>query len=186
MATHPPNTELSGVTNPTDRDLRFRDETAFEIDDFELTGGDDSSDSSVDLSDSFLLDKPTNPYAIPGHSDPILDKPNKVWTIRHNLLGERGPLKGFELRSMIDAGELPPDALVCRDDWEDWLRAKEVFPETINVSENLKSAQTGDRMISRHLTHRGLGGIVVGIVAIVLGLATIIGLIIWLARLVTN
>ena len=78
--------------------------------------------------EAFTLDKP-QPLGWEGGADPIAQKPRKIWYVRIPEQGEKGPLKGNRLREMLDAHEIPPDAAVWREDWDDWLAASDVFPE---------------------------------------------------------
>lgn len=79
----------------------------------------------ADQSDSFILSKPV----IKVEEDPLRSDPNRVWYVRHSRLGEKGPLKAAAVEALIDEGYLQVGHIVWREDWNDWLRAEEVFSE---------------------------------------------------------
>lgn len=95
--------------------------------------------------DSFLLDKPSNPWLEPNAPDPIKTGLKKVWYVRHPKDGEIGPIKGKNITTMIDEKKINAACYVWREDWEDWIRADMVFRRL----ELPKGANTdGDRVFT--------------------------------------
>ena len=130
--------------------------------------------STADSVDSFMLDKPFNPSMLPGHADPIEQKPLKIWYVRDPKLGEKGPLKGRELRGMIDDGVLEPDGRVWREDWEDWLHAGTVFPKIAELAKGTAAlSYRSGKIRNANRNNRGRR-FAVGAIAITAGLATIV------------
>ena len=84
--------------------------------------------SDSDGPDSFMLGKPTNHYVSNGALNPVDDAPQKIWYIRHPEHSEVGPVKGTQLREMLDAGEVRIGSFVWREDWDDWEKVGDVFP----------------------------------------------------------
>lgn len=140
------------------------------------------STATADSVDSFMLDKPDNPSMLPGHRDPIEEKPLKIWYVRDPKFGEKGPLKGQQLRDLIDDGVLEPDGKVWREDWEDWLHAGTVFPEIAEMAmatgsiSRLGGLGGRSRNVKRKNQGANAGRFVVGAIAITVGLVTIAAL----------
>ena len=86
-----------------------------------------SSDVPEPNADSFMLGKPVNPALQPGGPDPIEEDPNKVWYIRHAKDGETGPIRGKQLREMLDEGKVKQGSVIWREDWQDWEKVGAVF-----------------------------------------------------------
>ena len=156
---------------------------------------DESSDDSFALSagslaappgsDSFLLSKPLNPALRPGAPDPIDQNPRLIWYVRHPRISEIGPVRGEKIRELFDEGKIIASCRLWREDWDDWERADDVFPQLkeqpdepndqvfrdpdaeIPVSRKKQKAQLRSRQQL----------IAIG-VAVVLGVVTIIALII--------
>ena len=146
---------------------------------------DERSTAVQSESDSFLLDKPRNPGIDP-EEDPIADAPRKVWYIRHAKHSEKGPIKGKDLREMLDDGKVRPGSIVSREDWVDWLPVAEVFPEVPTVQKPPAATRSvfndpnyeipGSMNPEVRKAERQRKKLVRGIVAIVAGLVTIVGL----------
>ena len=83
--------------------------------------------SSPAEENSFLLDKPKNPWLQEEAPDPLETGMKKVWYIRHAKDGELGPIKGKRIPEMLNKNQIKPDAYIWREDWEDWVRADMVF-----------------------------------------------------------
>ena len=96
-----------------------------------------SSDIQESSQDSFMLGKPSNPAVQPGGPDPIDEAPHKVWYIRHARDGETGPIRGSQLREMLDGGEIKPGSVVWREDWQDWEKVGAVFSELAPVDSSI-------------------------------------------------
>lgn len=88
----------------------------------------DFPESSRPLDDKFRLGAPGTEVR-PDYVDPILEAPHRVWHIRDTADRQSGPFSGKQLRRKIDSGRVKPEHSVCREDWEDWMSASEVFPE---------------------------------------------------------
>lgn len=81
----------------------------------------EADDAETD--DPFVLTKPV----IKIEDDPLQTDPNRIWYVRHPELGEKGPLKSAAIKAMIEEGYLRVGHIVWREDWNDWLKAEEVF-----------------------------------------------------------
>ncbi len=87
-----------------------------------------ASPSNLNPRADFLLGEPGS--SIPAnYIDPIIEAPHRVWHIRNAKGVESGPFKGRKLRKKIEFGVIKGHFEVCREDWEDWRLASEVFPE---------------------------------------------------------
>ncbi len=144
--------------------------------------------------DSFLLDKPEPPPTL-GKVDPIAEAPRKVWYFRSKSLGEKGPLKGREIQSHLDNGDIEVGCLVWREDWEDWQPAERVFPSLVAMAEHIQAKRQRQiesyevtDVLSPHWERRRRQrrSTILGIVAIVAGLVTIGALTVVLIRLLSN
>ncbi len=52
---------------------------------------------------------------------------------------ETGPIKASQLWELMQRGELDPDAMIWREDWDDWFAAGAVFPELKTARSNARS-----------------------------------------------
>lgn len=122
----------------------------------------------------FNLDKPI-PLKILGAGHPIHDHRKKVWCVRSPGRMESGPIKASQLWELIQSGSLDPDAMVWREDWDDWFAAGAVFPE-------LQSSASG---VSEAKSRRAISGAAGGFTShIWSNLPAIVGAIIAIAILV--
>ncbi|MEL7498262.1 MAG: DUF4339 domain-containing protein [Planctomycetota bacterium] len=78
--------------------------------------------------DAFLLSRPS-PSPTMGKVDPIEQAPQKVWHFRTRGFGQRGPIKGKKMREHLENGDVMIGSMVWREDWDDWVKAEDVFPE---------------------------------------------------------
>ena len=92
--------------------------------------------------EAFMLGRPSPTPGLEG-VDPIESAPKKVWFFRTRGFGEKGPIKGREMRKSIDQGEVVAGSKVWREDWDDWVDAEEVFPE---IAEQAKTARKKARL----------------------------------------
>lgn len=76
----------------------------------------------------FTLDKPV-PLKILGAGHPVHDHPDKVWCVRDRDRKADDPISAARLWEMVQNGELNADAMIWREDWDDWFVASAVFPE---------------------------------------------------------
>lgn len=62
--------------------------------------------------------------------DPIAEAPTLQWyATPPGATSQYGPAGGEEFRAWMQEGRITADALVWRQDWPDWKRAGEVFPQ---------------------------------------------------------
>ncbi len=80
----------------------------------------------------FNLGRPSPPPTF-GKVDPIAEAPSKVWYFRTKGFGERGPLKAKAMQTHVDEGNVGIGSMVWREDWGDWVKAEEVFPEFVQL-----------------------------------------------------
>ncbi|HEX7377643.1 MAG TPA: GYF domain-containing protein, partial [Pirellulales bacterium] len=65
-----------------------------------------------------------------GAVDPIAEAPALQWyATPPGAASQYGPAGGEEFRAWMQEGRITADALVWRQDWPDWKRAGEVFPQ---------------------------------------------------------
>jgi hypothetical protein len=65
-----------------------------------------------------------------GIVDPITEAPNLQWyALPPGAAGQYGPVTGDDFRTWLGEGRITADALVWRQDWPNWKRAGEVFPQ---------------------------------------------------------
>lgn len=65
-----------------------------------------------------------------GAVDPIAEDPTLQWyATPPGATSQYGPAGGEEFRAWMQEGRITADALVWRQDWPDWKRAGEVFPQ---------------------------------------------------------
>lgn len=68
-----------------------------------------------------------------GVADPIGEAPNLQWyAMPPGAANQFGPVTGDDFRAWLGEGRITADALVWRQDWADWKRAGEVFPQLGN------------------------------------------------------
>lgn len=76
---------------------------------------------------------PPAPDPTPGNTRPYdedpLDDPEALWYVRTLDNQEYGPATSAYFREWIEEVRILPDMLVCRNGWERWERAGDVFPE---------------------------------------------------------
>lgn len=101
-----------------------------------------ASPATADAGEAFMLGRPSPAQDLDGQ-DPILSAPKKVWYFRTRGFGEKGPIKGREMRESIDHGEVTAGSKVWREDWDDWVAAEEVFPE---IAEQARTAKRKARL----------------------------------------
>ena len=143
--------------------------------------------------DSFLLDKPEPPATL-GKVDPIAEAPQKVWYFRCKALGERGPLKGREMQSYLDKGDVKIGCIVWREDWEDWQPAERVFPPLVAEAEQIeleRQKSSGQKIPDElnpysNLQRKRRMMATIGCVAIAAGLVTIGVLVFVLIQLISG
>ncbi len=155
----------------------------------------DVEPAKTDSNDPFLLTKPGNRALEPDAPDPVKEDPDKVWYVRHPQKGETGPVKGKVIQQMLKNAEIDSTCVVWREDWEDWEKAHLIFrelpgPDDGEVSGDIGSASQSTfgslnpnglwSIVSRQ---RKLILIVTGVIACV---ATIVGLIYVLIRIISN
>ena len=127
--------------------------------------------------------------------DPILEAVHRVWHVRDSDGNASGPFKGKELRRQLDSGKIKAGFDLCREDWEDWRTAAEVFPELGGVSDRIPIASASvftdpSYQIGRPLTEKTQRALkkkrrlVLGIIALVALLLIMVGLCYLLATLV--
>lgn len=127
--------------------------------------------------------------------DPILAATHRVWHVRDTKGNGSGPLKGGELRRKLDSGLIPANYEVCREDWEDWQKAADVFPELGKVDSRIPLASDSvftdpNYKIDRPLTaktqreSKKKQNLALGIAALLIALLITIGLCYLLAKLV--
>lgn len=67
-------------------------------------------------------------------TNPMLEDQTVVWYVQA-ADGERyGPTSGEVLQAWIQEHRIGPDMLLWREGWENWLPAKDVFPEMLGDS----------------------------------------------------
>ena len=128
---------------------------------------------------AFTLDKP-KPLGLHDVPDPIAQKPRKIWYVRIPGRDQLGPLKGGRLREMLDADEIPPEAVVWREDWDDWLSAGQVFPELSGSIDENRLRQERKKSRPRWLAQ------LPAILAVLIGLAVLVFLTIVLFILINR
>lgn len=127
--------------------------------------------------------------------DPILEAVHRVWHVRDSDGNASGPFKGKELRRQLDSGKIKAGFDLCREDWEDWRTAAEVFPELGGVSDRIPIASASvftdpSYQIGRPLTEKTQRALkkkrrlVLGIIALIALLLIMVGLCYLLATLV--
>ena len=79
--------------------------------------------------------------------DPIAESPQMQWYVMPPGAGSQyGPAAGDAFRGWIKEGRVAPDSLVWRQDWPEWKRAGNVFPEldpTGGVPSHASAVATG-------------------------------------------
>lgn len=105
----------------------------------------------ADAGEAFLLGRPSPTPGLEG-GDPIESAPKKIWYFRTRGIGERGPIKGRQMRQSIDNGEVIVGSKVWREDWDDWVDAEDVFPE---LAEQARTIRKKNRL-RRALTEAGM------------------------------
>lgn len=66
----------------------------------------------------------------PGGADPIAEAPTMQWyAVPPGAASQYGPASGEEFRAWLQEGRITADSLVWRQDWADWKRAGDVFPQ---------------------------------------------------------
>ncbi|MEN6559080.1 MAG: DUF4339 domain-containing protein [Thermoguttaceae bacterium] len=81
------------------------------------------------------LRMPSQPSAAPAlpvkaaDRDPLNEIVHAIWYVRPTSGGQFGPAPAELMRVWLDERRITADALVWRQDWNDWRRAGEVFPE---------------------------------------------------------
>lgn len=83
--------------------------------------------SSDPNNDVVPADAPDAGIAAPGAHDPISAAPHAVWYVRPPSGGQFGPASADVMRTWLDEGRIPTDALVWRDGWPDWKVANQLF-----------------------------------------------------------
>ena len=138
---------------------------------------------------------PTGSKIPENYIDPILEAVHRVWHVRDPVGNASGPFKGKELRRQLDSGTIGAGFDLCREDWEDWRKAAEVFPELGVLSDRIPIASASvftdpSYQIGRPLTEKTQRALkkkrqlVLGIVALVALLLITVGLCYLLATLV--
>ena len=70
------------------------------------------------------------------------DNPNTVWYVQFPDGQRYGPATFPIIQSWIKERRISPTMLVWREDWQDWLEARQVFPEIEQIFQKSKSQKS--------------------------------------------
>ncbi|MDA7978070.1 MAG: GYF domain-containing protein [Pirellulales bacterium] len=61
--------------------------------------------------------------------DPIAESPQLAWYVRHPNGSQYGPAKGELMRQWLAEDRIGSDSMAWREDWPEWRRADQIFPQ---------------------------------------------------------